>query len=81
MVSVSTCASLPGCMRLSVTWTGALLKQHVPCRWRGDYGGKKQLWFPANYVEELPSSPVRELDEAVGSGQINTFSSSGLFQS
>eukprot|EP00066_Takifugu_rubripes_P026577 XP_011615843.1 PREDICTED: 1-phosphatidylinositol 4,5-bisphosphate phosphodiesterase gamma-1-like [Takifugu rubripes] len=32
--------------------------------WRGDYGGKKQLWFPANYVEELPSSPVRELDEA-----------------
>ncbi|XP_078254584.1 LOW QUALITY PROTEIN: 1-phosphatidylinositol 4,5-bisphosphate phosphodiesterase gamma-1-like [Rhinoraja longicauda] len=20
--------------------------------WRGDYGGKKQLWFPANYVEE-----------------------------
>ncbi|KAF7240860.1 1-phosphatidylinositol 4,5-bisphosphate phosphodiesterase gamma-1 [Varanus komodoensis] len=21
--------------------------------WRGDYGGKKQLWFPANYVEEI----------------------------
>uniref|UniRef100_A0A3P9LP59 Phosphoinositide phospholipase C n=1 Tax=Oryzias latipes TaxID=8090 RepID=A0A3P9LP59_ORYLA len=20
--------------------------------WRGDYGGKKQLWFPANYVEK-----------------------------
>uniref|UniRef100_A0A672G214 Phosphoinositide phospholipase C n=1 Tax=Salarias fasciatus TaxID=181472 RepID=A0A672G214_SALFA len=33
--------------------------------WRGDYGGKKQLWFPANYVEEVPSSPTRELDEAV----------------
>eukprot|EP00064_Thunnus_orientalis_P016312 superscaffoldBa00003203_g16376 len=32
--------------------------------WRGDYGGKKQLWFPANYVEEVPSSPTRELDEA-----------------
>ncbi|TNN59901.1 1-phosphatidylinositol 4,5-bisphosphate phosphodiesterase gamma-1 [Liparis tanakae] len=31
--------------------------------WRGDYGGKKQLWFPANYVEEIPSSPTRELDE------------------
>ncbi|XP_037553736.1 1-phosphatidylinositol 4,5-bisphosphate phosphodiesterase gamma-1 [Nematolebias whitei] len=31
--------------------------------WRGDYGGKKQLWFPANYVEEVPSSPTRELDE------------------
>ncbi|XP_069047232.1 1-phosphatidylinositol 4,5-bisphosphate phosphodiesterase gamma-1-like isoform X1 [Lepisosteus oculatus] len=32
--------------------------------WRGDYGGKKQLWFPANYVEEVPSSPTREQDEA-----------------
>ncbi|KAF6718643.1 1-phosphatidylinositol 4,5-bisphosphate phosphodiesterase gamma-1 [Oryzias melastigma] len=32
--------------------------------WRGDYGGKKQLWFPANYVEEVPSSPTRDLDEA-----------------
>uniref|UniRef100_A0AAQ5ZAQ8 1-phosphatidylinositol 4,5-bisphosphate phosphodiesterase gamma n=1 Tax=Amphiprion ocellaris TaxID=80972 RepID=A0AAQ5ZAQ8_AMPOC len=31
--------------------------------WRGDYGGKKQLWFPANYVEEVPNSPTRELDE------------------
>uniref|UniRef100_A0A673HM33 Phosphoinositide phospholipase C n=1 Tax=Sinocyclocheilus rhinocerous TaxID=307959 RepID=A0A673HM33_9TELE len=24
-----------------------------PLRWKGDYGGKKQLWFPANYVEEI----------------------------
>ncbi|XP_068175043.1 1-phosphatidylinositol 4,5-bisphosphate phosphodiesterase gamma-1-like isoform X2 [Antennarius striatus] len=32
--------------------------------WRGDYGGKKQLWFPANYVEEVSSCPIRELDEA-----------------
>lgn len=23
--------------------------------WRGDYGGKKQHWFPASYVEELDS--------------------------
>lgn len=37
----------------------------VVSRWRGDYGGKKQLWFPANYVEEVPSSPIGELDEAV----------------
>ena len=21
--------------------------------WRGDYGGQKQHWFPANYVEEI----------------------------
>ncbi|KAJ8364786.1 hypothetical protein SKAU_G00136170 [Synaphobranchus kaupii] len=32
--------------------------------WRGDYGGKKQLWFPANYVEEVSSSPSREQEEA-----------------
>ena len=22
-------------------------------RWRGDYGAKKQHWFPSNYVEEI----------------------------
>ncbi|XP_067086423.1 1-phosphatidylinositol 4,5-bisphosphate phosphodiesterase gamma-1-like isoform X2 [Osmerus mordax] len=32
--------------------------------WRGDYGGKKQLWFPANYVEEVASSPTQEAVEA-----------------
>uniref|UniRef100_A0A8C3SRX9 Phosphoinositide phospholipase C n=1 Tax=Chelydra serpentina TaxID=8475 RepID=A0A8C3SRX9_CHESE len=32
--------------------------------WRGDYGGKKQLWFPANYVEEIMNTPVQEQDEA-----------------
>ncbi|XP_072904691.1 1-phosphatidylinositol 4,5-bisphosphate phosphodiesterase gamma-1-like isoform X1 [Hemitrygon akajei] len=32
--------------------------------WRGDYGGKKQLWFPANYVEEITNTPVAEQDEA-----------------
>jgi len=24
-------------------------------RWRGDYAGDKQLWFPANHVEEIES--------------------------
>ncbi|NWX44795.1 PLCG1 phosphodiesterase, partial [Steatornis caripensis] len=32
--------------------------------WRGDYGGKKQLWFPANYVEEIVSMQAQEQDEA-----------------
>ncbi|XP_041103270.1 1-phosphatidylinositol 4,5-bisphosphate phosphodiesterase gamma-1-like [Polyodon spathula] len=32
--------------------------------WRGDYGGKKQLWFPANYVEEIPTTPAQGQDEA-----------------
>ncbi|XP_026461252.1 1-phosphatidylinositol 4,5-bisphosphate phosphodiesterase gamma-1-like [Ctenocephalides felis] len=26
--------------------------------WRGDYGGRKQLWFPSNYVEEITCSSV-----------------------
>ncbi|NXK91552.1 PLCG1 phosphodiesterase, partial [Formicarius rufipectus] len=32
--------------------------------WRGDYGGKKQLWFPANYVEEMVGTQAPEQDEA-----------------
>ncbi|OWK03429.1 PLCG1 [Cervus elaphus hippelaphus] len=41
---------------------------HESKEWRGDYGGKKQLWFPSNYVEEMVSpaalEPEREhLDE------------------
>uniref|UniRef100_A0A4W3H0B6 PH domain-containing protein n=1 Tax=Callorhinchus milii TaxID=7868 RepID=A0A4W3H0B6_CALMI len=31
-----------------------------PLRWRGDYGGKKQLWFPANYVEERSPTPEQD---------------------
>uniref|UniRef100_A0A3B4H5A8 1-phosphatidylinositol 4,5-bisphosphate phosphodiesterase gamma n=1 Tax=Pundamilia nyererei TaxID=303518 RepID=A0A3B4H5A8_9CICH len=41
--------------------------------WRGDYGGKKQLWFPANYVEEVPSSPTREMDESTENSPLGTF--------
>uniref|UniRef100_A0A667ZVV2 Phosphoinositide phospholipase C n=1 Tax=Myripristis murdjan TaxID=586833 RepID=A0A667ZVV2_9TELE len=32
--------------------------------WKGDCGGKKQLWFPANYVEEISPSAV-EPDRAM----------------
>uniref|UniRef100_A0A665UA61 Phosphoinositide phospholipase C n=1 Tax=Echeneis naucrates TaxID=173247 RepID=A0A665UA61_ECHNA len=34
--------------------------------WKGDCGGKKQFWFPANYVEEISPStvePDREMTE------------------
>ncbi|XP_073433451.1 1-phosphatidylinositol 4,5-bisphosphate phosphodiesterase gamma-1-like [Dendrobates tinctorius] len=31
--------------------------------WRGDYGGKKQLWFPANYVEEMSGAVTSEQDD------------------
>lgn len=37
----------------------------VSPRWRGDYGGKKQLWFPSNYVEELASPGGQEPDREV----------------
>ncbi|KAM8967646.1 1-phosphatidylinositol 4,5-bisphosphate phosphodiesterase gamma-1-like isoform 2-T2 [Pelodytes ibericus] len=33
--------------------------------WRGDYGGKKQLWFPANYVEEISTIIPPDQDEAM----------------
>uniref|UniRef100_A0A4W4FSF5 1-phosphatidylinositol 4,5-bisphosphate phosphodiesterase gamma n=1 Tax=Electrophorus electricus TaxID=8005 RepID=A0A4W4FSF5_ELEEL len=32
--------------------------------WKGDFGGKKQLWFPANYVEEISPTAV-EPDRSV----------------
>uniref|UniRef100_A0AAY4CTN7 Phosphoinositide phospholipase C n=1 Tax=Denticeps clupeoides TaxID=299321 RepID=A0AAY4CTN7_9TELE len=32
--------------------------------WKGDCGGKKQLWFPANYVEEISPSAL-EPDRSV----------------
>uniref|UniRef100_A0AAX7SZP6 Phosphoinositide phospholipase C n=1 Tax=Astatotilapia calliptera TaxID=8154 RepID=A0AAX7SZP6_ASTCA len=28
--------------------------------WKGDCGGKKQMWFPANYVEEISPSEMTE---------------------
>lgn len=34
-------------------------------RWRGDYGGKKQLWFPSNYVEEMVSPAALEPEREV----------------
>uniref|UniRef100_A0A8C8RHD0 Phosphoinositide phospholipase C n=1 Tax=Pelusios castaneus TaxID=367368 RepID=A0A8C8RHD0_9SAUR len=41
--------------------------------WRGDYGGKKQLWFPANYVEEVMNTLVQEQDEAVKNSPLGNF--------
>ncbi|XP_028926856.1 1-phosphatidylinositol 4,5-bisphosphate phosphodiesterase gamma-1 isoform X3 [Ornithorhynchus anatinus] len=53
-----------------LTFTKSAIIQNVEKQeggwWRGDYGGKKQLWFPSNYVEEMASpalEPERELDE------------------
>ncbi|XP_074646958.1 1-phosphatidylinositol 4,5-bisphosphate phosphodiesterase gamma-1-like isoform X2 [Tubulanus polymorphus] len=36
--------------------------------WRGDYGGKKQGWFPANFVEEI--DPMSESDDSTPLGSM-----------
>lgn len=28
--------------------------------WKGDYGGSRQYWFPANYVEEIQPEDINE---------------------
>lgn len=45
-------------------WKQAFVCLCCPRRWKGDYGGKKQLWFPANYVEEISPTAV-EPDRSV----------------
>lgn len=44
-----------------------VVTQFVQCRtpsasfrWKGDYGGRLQLFFPANYVEEISNSAQAE---------------------
>lgn len=29
--------------------------------WRGDYGGKRHHWFPANYVQEIETPNAADL--------------------
>lgn len=33
--------------------------------WRGDYGGKRQHWFPSNHVEELHEAHIENSDSGV----------------
>jgi phosphatidylinositol phospholipase C, gamma-1 len=33
--------------------------------WRGDYGGKRQHWFPSNHVEELQEAHIEKSDSGV----------------
>ena len=35
-------------------------------RWRGDYGGKTQMFFPSNYVEEIESRDEAEDSNRLG---------------
>lgn len=46
------------------------------CRWRGDYGDKRQLWFPSNYVEEIEEEGVDV--QLLGSMQKGMFDLSGV---
>uniref|UniRef100_A0A8C9W9W0 Phosphoinositide phospholipase C n=1 Tax=Scleropages formosus TaxID=113540 RepID=A0A8C9W9W0_SCLFO len=40
--------------------------------WKGDYGGKKQLYFPANYVEEVSNNKITETS-VLGQGSRTSF--------
>lgn len=39
--------------------------------WRGDYGGKKQLYFPSNYVVELTNLDLSS-DESASSSDCSS---------
>ena len=47
-------------------------------RWRGNYGGKVQLWFPANYVEEVSASEDDNDASPLGSLQKGTIDLTGV---
>uniref|UniRef100_A0A4W4FQ13 1-phosphatidylinositol 4,5-bisphosphate phosphodiesterase gamma n=1 Tax=Electrophorus electricus TaxID=8005 RepID=A0A4W4FQ13_ELEEL len=51
---------MPTFKRLYRQWRSKRKKSVCACvyRWKGDFGGKKQLWFPANYVEEISPTAV-----------------------
>lgn len=52
-----------------VTWGPTVgADASLSSRWRGDYGGKKQLWFPSNYVEEISSPSSLEPEREVSWG-------------
>lgn len=65
-----TCApAVPAVAWLKIpSWALGVVAGSAPCdfhRWRGDYGGKKQLWFPSNYVEEMVSPAALEPEREV----------------
>lgn len=39
--------------------------------WRGDYGGKRQHWFPSNHVEELQEAYLEKSDSGVRLYRLN----------
>ena len=41
--------------------------------WRGDYGGQRQLLFPANYIQEI------DVAKELQSENVNTFSILAFF--
>ena len=47
-------------------------------RWRGNYGGNVQLWFPANYVEEVSAAEDDTDASPLGSLQKGTIDLTGV---
>jgi phosphatidylinositol phospholipase C gamma-1 len=46
--------------------------------WRGDYGDQKQMWFPANYVEEVDSASESADVKPLGNLQQGTIELAGV---
>ncbi len=40
------------------------VKKSDPGWWKGDFGGKKQHWFPANFVSEIENHPGENGEDA-----------------
>ncbi|XP_065179717.1 1-phosphatidylinositol 4,5-bisphosphate phosphodiesterase gamma-1-like [Sycon ciliatum] len=39
------------------------VEKHDGGWWKGDYAGKKRLWFPSNYVEEIEAQSLKKGEE------------------
>ncbi|CAH1986383.1 unnamed protein product [Acanthoscelides obtectus] len=47
--------------------TNVCKQTNSPGWWKGDYGGARQLYFPQNYVKEIPTQPMLGVGSAEGS--------------
>ena len=54
----------------------SIVSSHMCVRWRGDYGGKRQQWFPSNYVEEMEEETTDS--QPLGDLQKGTFDLTGV---
>lgn len=54
------------------------MKLYLTARWRGDCGGKKQMWFPSNYVEEVDVANESENTSEMGNYRTGSIALTGV---